>query len=92
MKIYYFKIILKKGVRIFDFSCLYIIEAYFFLFKNSKIQYSIIKNLLMEDTMINQENTKSLEMDDSKNEKSDERKKFIRRPDLDVMTGCVLDI
>ena len=39
----------------------------------------------MEDTMSNQENTPSLEMDDSKNEKSDERKKFIRRPDLDVM-------
>ena len=28
----------------------------------------------MEDTMINQENTPSLEMDDSKNENSDERK------------------
>jgi hypothetical protein len=40
--------------------------------------------------MINQENTPSLEMDDSKNEKSDERKKFIRRPDLDVMTRLTI--
>ena len=40
----------------------------------------------MEDTMINQEHTPSLEINDSKNEKSNERKKFFRRPDLDVMT------
>ena len=30
----------------------------------------------MEDTMINQENKASLEIDDSKNEKTNERKKF----------------
>ena len=36
----------------------------------------------MEDTMINQEQTTSLEIDDSKNDKSNERKKFFRRPDL----------
>ena len=40
--------------------------------------------------MNNQENTPSLEMDDSQNEKSDERKKFIRRPDLDVMTRLTI--
>jgi hypothetical protein len=35
----------------------------------------------MEGAMINQKNTPTLEINDSKNEKSDERKKFIRRPD-----------
>ena len=44
----------------------------------------------MEDTMMNQENTPSLEIEGSKNEKSDERKKFIRRPDLDVMTRLTI--
>ena len=40
--------------------------------------------------MINQENKASLEIDDSKNEKTNERKKFFRRPDLDVMTRLTI--
>ena len=40
--------------------------------------------------MINQEHTPSLEIDDSKNEKTNERKKFFRRPDLDVMTRLTI--
>jgi hypothetical protein len=44
----------------------------------------------MEGAMINQKNTPTLEINDSKNEKSDERKKFIRRPDLDVMTRLTI--
>jgi hypothetical protein len=40
--------------------------------------------------MIKQEHTPSMEIDDSKNEKSNERKKFFRRPDLDVMTRLTI--
>ena len=40
--------------------------------------------------MINQENIASLEIDDSKNEKTNERKKIFRRPDLDVMTRLTI--
>ena len=40
--------------------------------------------------MINQKNIPTQEIDDSKNEKSDERKKFIRRHDLDVLTRLTI--
>ena len=40
--------------------------------------------------MISQDNKSSLKIDDSKNEKTNERKKFFRRPDLDVMTRLTI--